>query len=204
MSKRVNLKVGDKIRICGEEYQLRKNLGARKGFQFRTWLIKNTLNKKEYVVKISKDCDKTLNELRILVYLKTKGYPKRYYAELVAFDYEAVHYRSNHNFYAILLKYLPEEKFQPLDEYLKGRVDKKRRKKLADKLRRRIRKLHELGVIHGDVRKANIMVTETKRGVGLRLIDFGLSRFGNKEEIQKDDKKVDNFIEKMISEGTLK
>jgi len=198
MPKGIHLRIGDKILICGEEYQLIKNLYAQKGFQFRTWLVKNCSDNREYVAKITEYSDRALNELRIYVYLKTKGYPERYYAEMVAFDHEAKHIKSHRNFYAILLKYLPEEKFQTLDEYLKSCAEKKRRIRLAKKLRRRVDKLHDLGITHGDIREANIMVRETKRGVGLRLIDFGLSKFGDEKGKLKDDNKVEAIIKKII------
>ncbi len=196
-----NLKKGDKILICGEEYQLIKPLYALKGFQFRTWLVKNILNGREYVAKMTLDPDRALNELRTYIYLKTKGYPERYYAEMVAFDHKALHIKSGDTFYSILLKYLPEERFQSLDEYLRRGVDRKTRKRLADKLKRRVNKLHELGISHGDIRDANIMVRETKRGVGLRLIDFGLSKFNDEREKQKDKERVEALAKKIINFG---
>lgn len=194
-----NLKKGDKVIICGEVYHLLKPLYVLKGFQFRTWLVKNFSNSKEYVAKMTQDPNKALNELRTYIYLKTKGYPERYYAEMVAFDHQALHIKSGGTFYCILLKYLPEEHFQSLDEYLRRSVDGKTRKRLADKLKRRVSKLHELGISHGDIREANIMVRETKRGVGLRLIDFGLSKFNDEKEKQKDKKRVEALIKKIIN-----
>jgi tRNA A-37 threonylcarbamoyl transferase component Bud32 len=197
MAKRTNLKKGDKILICGEEYQLIKNLYALKGFQFRTWLVKGVSNKK-YVAKITEDPNKALNELRTYIYLKTKSYPERYYAEMIAFDHKALLVRSNDmQFYILLLRYLPEEKFLSLDEYLKKNPAKKQKERLANKLKRRVGKLHELGISHGDIREANIMVKETKRGIGIRLIDFGLSKFGDQKAIRKDDKRVESLIRKL-------
>jgi tRNA A-37 threonylcarbamoyl transferase component Bud32 len=188
---------GDKLVICGEEYSLVKNLAHLKGFQFRTWLVKNRSGKK-YVAKITEDLQRALNELRAYIYLKTKGYPERYYAEMVAFDHEAKHVRSGYNFYAILLKYLPEEKFQTIDEYLRNLKNHRRKRILAEKLRRRVDKLHKLNMAHGDIKEQNIMVRETKQGIGLRLIDFGLSTFGDEEKIQKDKQAVEKIIEKIL------
>lgn len=199
MIKRVNLRKGDKIVICGEDYKLIKNLYALKGFQFRTWLVADDSNK-NYVAKITDDPNKALNELRTYIYLKTKRYPERYYAEMVAFDHKALLIRSDDvQFYVILLKYLPEEKFQLLDEFLKKKPAKKQKQRLTDKLKRRVSKLHELGISHGDIREANIMVKETKRGIGVRLIDFGLSKFADEKEILKDDKRVENLVKKIVN-----
>jgi tRNA A-37 threonylcarbamoyl transferase component Bud32 len=194
MPSNIHMKSGDKLVICGEEYSLIKRLGHMTGFQFRTWLVKNRSGKK-YVAKITEDPKRALNELRAYIYLKTKGYPERYYAEMVAFDHEAKHVRSARNFYAILLKYLPEEKFRTLDEYLRNR---RRKRVLAEKLRRRVDRLHGLNIAHGDIREQNIMVKETKRGIGLRLIDFGLSTFGDEEKIRKDKQAVEKIIEKIL------
>jgi serine/threonine protein kinase len=200
MSKGPHLRKKDKILISGEEYELIENLSRLRGFQFRTWKVKK--GKKEYVAKITSRAQRALREVRAYIFLKTKGYPERYYAEMIAFDYEAKHIKSGRRFFAILLKYLPSQKFKPLDEYLKNPISEKMRKRLAQKLRRRVEKLHELGMCHGDIRKENILVRKTKRGIGLRLIDYGLSKFCDDKEKQKDLKRVDIIERKILQTKT--
>lgn len=189
------MRLKDNIHICGQEYQLVRNVGALKGFQFRTYLVKRALDGKEYLAKITEDLKRALVEVRIHVHLKSMRYPDRYYAKMIAFDHESVVTRSQsrlrRKFSAILLNYLPSEKFEPLDQYLRSKpgiaAGPSVRKKLAGKLSRRVEKLHELGVSHGDLRPANIMVTVGRGGrTGVRIIDFGLARFANDKAIERD------------------
>jgi serine/threonine protein kinase len=66
---------------------------------------------------------------------------------------------------------------------------------LADKIRQAFREIHELGVLHDDVRDQNVLV---KPDGSVVLIDFELSRFGNvmKEEFTNEM----NNVEQMIGE----
>jgi len=194
-----NLTKGTKIKICREEYELIKNLGALRGFQFRVWLLERLLDKKLYVAKLAQKKDRALTELKILFYLEKKAYPNRYYAKLEAFD-DCVIYKGE-KFCAMLLKYLPDEgDFQPLDEYLNGRPLNKNKRKIAEKLIRRIETLHSLSIIHGDIRKENIMVQVKKASgrIGVRLIDFGLSKFADKEIISEETEKLYRLIDKEL------
>ena len=197
MSQKTNLRKGDEIKICGEKYRLIKNFPL-KGFQFRTWLVESVSNGKKRIAKITYEKNKALSELRVYIYL-TGLYPKRYYARMLAFDHQAQLIRNNFyknkRFCAIILEYLPEDRFQSLDEYLKDNLSqggkRKLKKKLAYKIERRIQKLHELCIAHGDIREANIMIDAKKSGrIGVRIIDFGLSKFGDEEAKNKDKVKV--------------
>lgn len=74
------------------------------------------------------------------------------------------------------------------------------KRKIIDKIKRRVNKLHELGISHGDLKEKNIMIKKTKKGnIGVRVIDFGLSDIGNKEKIAKDRKDLEKIIKKLKS-----
>ncbi len=208
MHRRINLRLGDSIHICGQDYQLTRNIGALRGFQFRTYLVKSGLDGKEYLAKVTQDLKRALVEVRAHIHLKNKRYPDRYYAKMIAFDHEAVVVRSQSQlrgkFAAILLAYLPPERFQPLDQYLQSKsaitVAPSVRKKLGGKLSRRISKLHELAISHGDLRPANIMVTVGRGGrTGVRVIDFGLSRFGDNQAIERDDRRLERVMHRIAA-----
>jgi len=205
MKKNVKLRKGEKIRICRENYTLIRNLYTRRGFQFRTWLVHRDHDGKKFVAKITDKPDRALRELRTIIYLKEHKYPERYYAELVYFDHQATIYRNNEEirFYALLLKYLPHDKFQSLDDFLKGNPDNNTKRKIAGKLKRRVERLHKLKVSHGDIREANVMVGKTRKGIGVRLIDFGLSDIGNQEKIGKDKKALERIIKRLTENRTI-
>jgi serine/threonine protein kinase len=199
-----NVKLGrnDLIKIWDEEYELIKNLAPLKGFQFRTWLVRNTTNGKEYVAKITRKRKRALNELRVYLCLKNRGYESRYYSEMRAFDHNTTVIKSDgrqyDGFWTILLQYLTWPKFQPLDDFIKNCTDKKIIPKVVRKLRRRLDRLHECGVAHCDIREANVMVKTTDETVGVRLIDFGLSKIGADEQSKrKDIKRAENIIKKL-------
>jgi len=202
MRKRINLKRGEKIRICGEEYKLISNLSPLRGFQFRTWLVQRVLDKKNFVAKITDKRERALRELRTIIYLKENKYPERYYAELVGFDHQATIRRNNEEirFYVLLLKYLSHEKFQSLDSFLKCSMNDDMKRKIIAKLKRRVDRLHQLKVSHGDIREANIMVRKTAKGrIGVRLIDFGLSDINNQKDLEKDKRNIEKIIKKLKS-----
>jgi serine/threonine protein kinase len=200
--KRVHLKIGDKLRICGEDYRIIRNLYKLRGFRFRTYLVRRVSDKKDYVAKITQEPGRALNELRAYIYLKTKKYPGRYYAEIVAFDHEAQLIRNGNflsKFYVMLFKYLPERRFKLLSQYLKNKPSINQRKKLADKLERRVNRLHELRISHGDLREDNIMIEEKVSGrMGVRLIDFDLSKFGDEGHKNKDKKALKRILKKIL------
>jgi len=202
MRKRINLKRGEKIRIYGEEYKLLSNLSPLRGFQFRTWLVQRVLDKKKFVAKITDKPERALRELRTIIYLKENKYPERYYAELVGFDHQAKIRRNNEEirFYVLLLKYLPHERFQSLDSFLKCSMNDDMKRKIIAKLKRRVDRLHQLKVSHGDIREANIMVRKTAKGrIGVRLIDFGLSDINNQKDLEKDKRNIEKIIKKLKS-----
>lgn len=204
MTTNTKLRKRDELKICGSEYQLIENLSQPlRGFQFRTWRVRRSSDRREFVAKITPHQERALNEIRVYIYLKTRNYPERYYAEMVAFDHQALLTRKNQTFYVILLKYLQPNTFQALDIFLRrGRLkkDKSILKKITNKLEKRVDQLHELGISHGDIRQKNMMVNvrETKR-VGVRLIDFGLSKFGDKEEIEKDKENLQKITVKIAN-----
>ncbi|GEM_PF-2745485 len=208
MAKRTNLKIGDKLIACGREYELIQNIGVMRGFQFRTYLVKAAVGGKQYVAKITEDRNRALAELKVHIFLNAKKYPERYYAKTVAFDHEAAMVRRGtglrKKFAVLVLTYLPSERFQPLDQYLNRESDKPMGKhvarKLCDKLKRRIDKLHELGISHGDLKTANIMVTVGDGGrTGVRLIDFGCSTFEDESRIEKDNRQLKKVLDRVAS-----
>jgi serine/threonine protein kinase len=210
MAGRTNPKVGDKVIICGTKYELVQNISAQRGFQFRTWLVKDSSNQGRYVAKITDDRDKALNELRTYTYLKSERYPDRYYAEMLAFDHKAKLVRDDKPqkkaFNVILLKYLPSERFQGLDEYLKGDAEHEGAiiEELVEKLRRRVEMLHELGVSHGDIRLANIMVEVTEdKNVTVKLIDLGLSSFGDEVAMARDNRQTERIAKRLLKRVNL-
>lgn len=208
MAKRINLKLGDKLSICGHKYELIENIGSGRGSQFRTYLVRKTSDSSEYVAKVTQDLKRALIELKILIFLNTMKYPTRYYARMIAFDHEIEVYRGyrklRRKFTANLLTYLTQEKYQALDEYLKGRLAKTPgrsiKQKIADKLVRRVDTLHQLGIAHCDLRLANIMVTVNQDGrTGVRVIDFGSAKFGDDEAIKQDSNSVQKIIKKITA-----
>lgn len=60
-----------------------------------------------------------------------------------------------------------------LDEWLSGGVSKKQKTRVLAQLLEVLAYLHKAGLIHNDIKPANIMVT--RNGGNVRLIDFGLS-----------------------------
>jgi serine/threonine protein kinase len=211
MAGRTNPRAGDKVIICGTKYELVQNISAQRGYQFRTWLVKDFSNQKRYVAKITEDRNKALNELRTYTYLKTERYPDRYYAEMLAFDHRAKLVRDDKpqkkTFNVILLKYLPSERFQGLDEYLKDSASEHEGaiiEKLVEKLRKRVEMLHELGVSHGDIRLANIMVEVTEgKSVTVKLIDLGLSSFGDEVAMARDKRQTERIAKRLLKRANL-
>jgi len=94
---------------------------------------------------------------------------------------------------AILLKYYP---YETLERFIKN-ASQADKQKVANKLKKRVRLLHEVGLIHGDLREENIVVLRRRRGIGVRLIDFGHSSFATKERISKEERKLEKLIRKL-------
>jgi serine/threonine protein kinase len=184
---------GGTISICGKEYALTERLSG--GFQFRTWLAER--KGKRFVAKVTSDSTMLLRELRAYVLLRALKFPNRYYSRLAAVDYEARHKRKSgrngRKYCALLLKYY---QYHNLRKFLKKA---KPREKLlvATKLKRRIQTLHRLGLCHGDLREENIIVTDRKRGIGVRLIDFGLSSVATERLVARENKKLDSLIARL-------
>jgi len=188
----LKLKKKDRISICGREYVLIERLAG--GFQFRTWKVER--NNSHYVAKLTDKTDRALRELRTYLFLKNRNYPDRYYAELIDFDHLANIIKTNGkktNLIALLLKYYP---FDNLSTFIKN-ANTDERQKIAIKLKRRVLLLHKAGIIHGDLRENNIIALKTNRGIGVRLIDFGLSKFIEKGDKEKENIKLNRLINRI-------
>lgn len=83
-------------------------------------------------------------------------------------------------------------------------------KKLCELTGREIRKLHDLGIIHGDLTTSNIIMStksggKSARKNGICFVDFGLGFFSNKPEDRATDlivfKKTFNATHSKISGG---
>lgn len=193
------LRQGDEINVCGRKYKLVERFGG--GFQFRTWLVKESGRMKrarEYVIKITTKPSLATSELKLYIFLARKDFPDRYYSELLAFDNEAVAYREGRRigkFYAILLK-----KYDGSLESLLNGLNPVQKKIVKDKLKRRVEKLHSLNVVHGDLRKANILL-RIRKGIGVLLTDFANSKIvddkrkpENKELIDEENRKLETML----------
>ena len=77
--------------------------------------------------------------------------------------------------YKIYMRYLGEDRFK----------DNFSLKHMAE-LGEEVAKMHKLGIVHGDLTTANLMLKDNK----LYLIDFGLGNYSNKDE----DKATDIFL----------
>lgn len=155
MSVRRNLRQGDEVLICRKRYVLVKRLGG--GFQSRTWLARDLDRSgkrhkdNECVVKMTKEHRLATSELRAYTYLEKNNFPERYYSELLAFDNKATAYRRRKrggSFYAIVLK-----KYDGSLRSLMDQLSKEEKKKIAGKIKRRVEKLHKVGMIHRDLRE---------------------------------------------------
>ncbi|KAI5986002.1 hypothetical protein EDC04DRAFT_2589995 [Pisolithus marmoratus] len=63
---------------------------------------------------------------------------------------------------------------------IRHNLSREQRERLRDELRRSLQKLHQIGLVHGDVRDANVMVTKDR--LGWMLVDFDWS--GKIEEVR--------------------
>lgn len=192
--------------ICGEKYKLVKNLSGlkNKAFQFRTWIAKSleSADGKEYIIKLTNDPKKITSELRTYLYLERKGFPERYFSQLRYFDNDVKIVRNNKQiddrFYALVLK-----KYDGSLEALKNSLSSTMKDKLKRKLRRRVDKLHELGVIHGDLKEANILLRiNNQKRVGVLLTDFTESKFLRDEaelekDVERENKKLRRILDRL-------
>jgi len=191
------LKKGDIIRIDNQEYILKKRFKGRLkgGFQFRTWLASKDNGK--FAVKLTDKLELAMKEIRAYIFLAKNKFPDRYYSDLVAVDYNILVRRNNKEItsklIAILLKFYP----YTLGTYLETNPNKSELKRIASKLRRRIRRLHDLNFIHGDLRNPNILIRKTNRGMGIRLTDFGQSRFGDDKAKRKEIRKLQKLLDRL-------
>ncbi len=171
--------------VIGESRRLIRRLGALEGWQFRTWLARDQDTGRDVVVKITPYQERAEREAAVLIHLRFARYPWRYYAPLIGYD--TVRYRRT-RFYVLVLRYLSERRFTPLSAYLKRGALPVPLPVLVEKLRRRLRTLHQFGVSHGDLKPGNIMLARHgKRGVSVRLIDFGLSTLNPSTQAKRKD-----------------
>lgn len=73
------------------------------------------------------------------------------------------------------------------------KLEKNKRTEILKKIGKEIRKLHDSGIIHGDLTTANIILKNSEPF----FIDFGLGFFSDKEE----DKAVDIYLLKQVIES---
>ena len=171
----------------GAKRRLVRRLGSLEGWQFRTWLATDQATGRDVVVKITPHQERAEREAAVLLHLRFARYPRRYYAPLIGYD--TLTYRGA-RFYVLVLRYLSERRFKPLSSYLKSGSLPVPIPVLVDKLRRRLRKLHQFKVGHGDIKAGNIMLAvHGKRGVSVRLIDFGLSTLNPSPQAKRKDTK---------------
>ncbi|MEM1944820.1 MAG: lipopolysaccharide kinase InaA family protein [Nitrososphaerota archaeon] len=199
MSIRRNLRQGDEVLICRKRYVLLRRLGG--GFQFRTWLARDLGRSgrrhkgTERVVKMTTDHELATSELRAYTYLEKNNFPERYYSELLAFDNEATAYRRRKRvgrFYAIVLK-----KYDGSLRSLMGQLSKEEKEKIARKIKKRVEKLHKVGMIHGDLREENILIRKRRKGIGVLLTDFANSVLVTDARKQKVRKLLDREKEQV-------
>jgi len=84
--------------------------------------------------------------------------------------------------FVIVFDYIPGVK---LKEFLKN-VELNKAKKICEEIGRMVRKLHENGIIHGDLTTSNMLLKDGK----IYFIDFGLGFFSSKVE----DKATDLYL----------
>jgi len=211
MRARKNLREGDIIIICRKNYELIKSFSGPRGggFQFRTWLVKDLgisgrrERSKEYVIKATTKPRLVTSELKFYVYLAKRNFPDRYYSELLAFDNNAISYRRGKRigkFYVILLK-----RYDGSLESLRNKLTLDEKEKVLRKLRKRVERLHNLGVIHGDLREANVLLRIKKKGIGVLLTDFANSKFlrdlrspESRRLIEEENRKLDRMFSRLL------
>lgn len=86
---------------------------------------------------------------------------------------------------------IDENKGEILMEYIGGDVLKKiieKQPKLSELAGKEIRKIHDFGIIHGDLTTSNMIVRKNKKKIKeIVFIDFGLGYFSKKLEDQATD-----------------
>lgn len=154
--------------------------------------------------------DNAKNEIKVMKYLEEKGYNNNYYPSLLSFDEKAkiINYKSKNatcenntfdeentpdcidEYIGLVFENLDD--FKNLEELKKDKeLSSKEKHRVYDKVLKRFRKLHQLGVSHGDSFEQNIMYKKHKNGIGVRLIDFSESEIdASKDEIDKEKKKI--------------
>jgi len=196
MSKRrFKLRGGDLLKIGPTGYRLERRLSG--GFQFRTWVVSGRSNRR-YVAKLSDDVDSVEHEAAIYQLLKKRRLPNRYYPELVTSvtNQSIIVFREREeigHLSGLIMKYYP---YLNLSEYLTSRPPRRERERVANKLLRRVYTLNELGIVHKDLHKKNVLVRRTRKGyLGVRIIDFGLSlREPGREEFQNEENRLARLV----------
>lgn len=151
--------------------------------------------------------DKARNEKKILRYLEDNGFYNTFFPHLLSYDEKSkmvvcksndfVEEKTKHtsnciNKYAgLIIEEL--DGFKTLEEYKELSPEEKQ--VVNNKVKRRIRKLHRLGVSHGDLFKQNILYKKYKGGIGVRLIDFAKAKIdASPEDIENDNRKLESRI----------
>jgi tRNA A-37 threonylcarbamoyl transferase component Bud32 len=68
----------------------------------------------------------------------------------------------------------------------------------CDKIREAIVAVHNLGVVHGDIRPQNIVAQEIEGNVRFTVIDFGLSRWTQDEsEFEQEMKRLEGVLDSL-------
>ena len=179
----INLKTILKIRDISVDYKLVDTLG--KGQFGKIKLGQNNKSKKYYSVKIiekknikASDIELIRNELDILKLLRNSPHKNIVKTKDI--------YEDSSNIY-IIMEYL---KGGTLDSYLENIrtvISEEDSKRISKQIAMAVQHLHNLGIIHRDLKTDNIMLKRPKDPPTVKLIDFGLSRFHFKSEMIKDE-----------------
>jgi len=198
----IKLRNKDTIQVTNNEYVLEERIPG--GFQFRTWLVRRKKDGKHFVAKATPELSRMAGEIRAYMFFASvvSDFPRRYHPKIEAFDHESNVIRRGKKIgelNVILLKYYPHYSYISLEKLLKDKnCTSEVRKRIAGKLKRRIEKLHDLSLAHGDLHKGNIMVHKTEnRRIGVLLIDFGSSRFRDRHALSKDERQLQNILREL-------
>ncbi|NJE77382.1 Kae1-associated kinase Bud32, partial [Thermococcus sp. ES12] len=132
-------------------------------------IIKHRISKRYRIKEIDQKLrkERTVREARILHRAKEFGVNVPYVYEVDLKDMK------------IVMEFIEGER---LKEYLE-KIPIEERLKLCREIGRQIGKLHEAGIIHGDLTTSNMILREGK----IYFIDFGLAEFDNTVEAQGVD-----------------
>lgn len=157
-----NKKTNPYTEIPKNLHLLQSNLG--KGGFGSVKLYENMKTKKKYAAKFFNSERNIINEFSNLNFLKKKKVCKPYF--LCPYGI----YKENHKF-IILFDYL--KNYITFDKFRLKKISLSKKKKVSSQIWKQICLLHEIGMIHSDIKPSNIMVNPNSLKV--HIIDFGCS-----------------------------